>query len=143
MFLRYILSWRTSARFFAARARSGLNRIAPAPSLSFTMVQAAPAIAWVIGDSEPPDGLRTTEFYEALIKHCSTDGCATMAALGATIASKFLAPTVADHKSNVTYEALRQLLSELGLPCDAEYPRQAHAARPRLRRRAPADQSWG
>jgi len=84
------------------------------------MVQAAPAIAWVIGNSEPPDELRTTEFYEALIKHCSKDGCAAMAALGATIASKFLAPTVADHKSNVTYEALRQLLSELGLPCDAD-----------------------
>ena len=35
-------------------------------------------------------------------------------ALGAIVASNFLAPTVADHKANVTFEALRHLLGEQG-----------------------------
>ena len=74
------------------------------------MEEAAPASAWAIGDAEPPDGLRTTAFYEALNKHCSPGGCAVMSALGTSVASKFMAPTVADNKSNVQVcSALSQL----------------------------------
>lgn len=77
-------------------------------------MEAVHAGAWAIGEAEPPDSLRTTTFYEALGRHCSPGGCAVTSALGAIVASNFLAPTVADHKANVIFEALRHLLGEQG-----------------------------
>ena len=65
---------------------------------------------WIIGKGRPPDSTLTADFYRAI---GSFVGAVELGqTLGQRVQTLFFAPTLAEHRANVTVAGLSKLLSE-------------------------------